>query len=85
MTKKLEEEMREDLPLQEAEETSPPQTDTENAELIMDPPEDGVSSQDNAASPQTGSENQPDVSQEGPDGVIDPEKAPFSRLTRNPN
>ena len=99
MTKKLEEEMREDLPLQEAEETSPPQTkpeelsgsvggmelsgeqpaepqtDSENAELIPDPPEDGVPSQDNASSPQTDSENQPDAGQKGPDGVIDPEKS----------
>ena len=62
MTKKLEEEIREGIPLQETEETSPPQTDPENAELIMDPTEDGVPSQDNAAAPQTGSENQPDVS-----------------------
>jgi len=75
MTKKLEEEMREDIPLQEAEETSPPQTAPENAELIMDPPEDGVSSLDNVASPQTDSENQPDAGQKGPDGVIDPEKS----------
>ena len=75
MTKKLEEEIREGIPLQEAEETSPPQTDPENAELIMDPPEDGVSSQDNIASPQTGSENQPDVSQEEPDGVADSPKS----------
>ena len=75
MTKKLEEEIREGIPLQETEETSPPQTDPENAELIMDPTEDGVPSQDNAAAPQTGSENQPDVGQKGPDGVIDPEKS----------
>lgn len=99
MTKKLEEEMREDLPLQEAEETSPPQTepeelsgsvggtelsgeqpaepqtDSENAEPIMDPPEDRVLSQDNVASPQTGSENQPDADQNALDGVADPEKS----------
>ena len=75
MTKKLEEEIREGIPLQEAEETSPPQTDPENAELIMDPPEDGVPSQDNAASPQTGSENPPDADQNALDGVADPEKS----------
>ena len=85
--------------LQEAEETSPPQTepeelsgsvggtklsgeqpaesqtDPENAELIMDPPEDGVPSQDNAAFPQTDSENPPVADQNALDGVIDPEKS----------
>lgn len=75
MTKKLEEEMREDLPLQEAEETSPPQTDSENSETVSNAAEDGVSSQENAASSQTGSENPPDAGQEEPDGVADSPKS----------
>lgn len=75
MTKKLEEEIREGIPLQETEETSPPQTDPENAELIMDPTEDGVPSQDNAAAPQTDSENPPVADQNALDGVIDSEKS----------
>ena len=51
------------------------QTETDNAELIQDPPEDGVPSQEDASSLQTDPDLSSEDNRKEPDGALTPEKS----------